>query len=93
MRGTYKLRICMQIRDMQLFPALVANTNNQLALHKSSCTACDHLVVLWPICISGWVNSASTRFPPQAALHTPHRPPLPPPPEMSVLVVLDAKPQ
>lgn len=74
-RGTYKLRICMQIRVMQLFPALVANTNNQLAVHKSSCTACDHLVVLRPICISGWVISASTRFPPQAALHpldTPH---------------------
>lgn len=65
----------MQIRVMQLFPALVANTNNQLAVHKSSCTACDHLVVLRPICISGWVISASTRFPPQAALHpldTPH---------------------
>lgn len=44
--------------------------------HKGNCSACDHLVVLWPICISGWVISAPAWIPPQAALQLPF--PFPP---------------
>lgn len=90
----YVLCVCMQIRVMQLFPALVANTNTHTHTKATAVPA----ITLW--CFGQFVLVGGL-FQLQLEFHhkLPYNSPSPfplllsTPSDMPVLVVLDAKPQ